>query len=441
MTAQTRCQAKAGRGQCRTLVPVKDSTIRVAFCPKHYRQAGQYYKDTTPPPPAEPSRPSRTTNALLTPPASPLADPKHSQMLPAKPKPSRYTHQVTRPTQGNSRSTARPAPIAPTPPTSPPRAAAKTYAVQCPSLAKSTGMQCKRTVRVQYNPGSFSQQARDPNCYCSQHHLGSKANPKIIAMISDSPYRELIDPKTPPNVQKDLYAELQKPRSPNAKPGYIYVYQKISKTRPRYSLRSLLRHVPVTIKIGYTDNVHRRMKEWSSQCDYEVHLLEVFPLAPVNESLGSSGAQFIDKIQYASDQVSMPTSLLKRLPYRLQRFFAEKILRKRFPHKTKGSQNRRDLGKNQEPTLLCQDARRAERLIHLELQDCRSKKQVCSTCNQVHQEWFTKNVPASAVIESITGDQSTGWHLSSKYWATMPWRNIILKWVHHVGTIQQAKGA
>ncbi|KAJ1959806.1 hypothetical protein H4R35_007605, partial [Dimargaris xerosporica] len=300
MDMQVRCQAKAGRGQCRTLVPVVHPAIRVVFCPKHHKQAKQYCSNSTASPPPGTSRPARTTNIITTPPASPPADHKHSRTPPTKSRPPRSTPQVTSPVQDQPRSTNRPTPAPPTPPASPPRAATKTYAVQCPALAKSTGMQ------------------------------------------SNSPYRSLIDPKAPLNVQRDLYAELQKPWSPNAKPGYIYAYQKISKSRPRYSLRSLGRHVPITIKIGYTDNVKRRMREWSSQCDYEVHLLEVFPLAPDGEASGPMGSPLADEIQYASGQVSISTALLRRLPSRLQQFFATKILRKPLPSNAKNPQPRRD---------------------------------------------------------------------------------------------------
>ncbi|KAG0246974.1 meiotically up-regulated gene 113-domain-containing protein [Mortierella sp. GBAus27b] len=142
-----------------------------------------------------------------------------------------------------------------------------------------------------------------------------------------------VNPNLPDYVQNKLKIAMEKPVSETDKPGYIYAYQ---------LLESRVSDTHTFFKVGRTDNVYRRMSEWSDKCGSPPRLLEVFPeqgsLAPKDESDLSETA-------------------------------------------TKTANDTDITG------LRCRYAHRVERLIHIELKPLHDKDHVCA-CKTNHREWF-----------------------------------------------------
>ncbi|KAF9401955.1 hypothetical protein BGZ94_005039, partial [Podila epigama] len=160
-----------------------------------------------------------------------------------------------------------------------------------------------------------------------------------------------VNPHLPDYVQTKLRRAMERPVSDTDKPGYIYTYQLLATRQTK---------THTFFKVGRTDNVHRRMNEWSDKCGSPPILLEVFPeqgaLAPKEES----------------DLADSPTA------------YTDKDL----------------------TGLRCRYAHRVERLIHIELKPFHDKDHVCS-CKTAHREWFM--VPHKAGLkDSEQMDQAWG---------------------------------
>ncbi|KAG0207650.1 hypothetical protein BGX28_001168 [Mortierella sp. GBA30] len=142
-----------------------------------------------------------------------------------------------------------------------------------------------------------------------------------------------VNPNLPDYVQNKLRKAMERPVSETDKPGYIYSYQLLEfRMTPTHTL----------FKVGRTDNVHRRMNEWSDKCGSPPILIEVFPeqgaLAPKTEDDLSENAAAT-----AAD--------------------------------------------NEITGLRCRYSHRVERLIHIELKPFHDKDHVCA-CKTAHREWF-----------------------------------------------------
>ncbi|KAF9338198.1 hypothetical protein BG006_008689 [Podila minutissima] len=171
-----------------------------------------------------------------------------------------------------------------------------------------------------------------------------------------------VNPHLPDYVQTKLRRAMEKPVSDTDKPGYIYTYQ-LLETRQNKT--------HTFFKVGRTDNVHRRMNEWSDKCGSSPILIEVFPeqgdLAPKSES----------------DLADSPT-------------------------------DDKDL-----TGLRCRYAHRVERLIHIELKPFHDKDHVCS-CKTAHREWFM--VPHKA---GLKGSQQM-----DQAWEQI--RRVIVHWMAYM---------
>ncbi|KAF9319507.1 hypothetical protein BG003_008898 [Podila horticola] len=171
-----------------------------------------------------------------------------------------------------------------------------------------------------------------------------------------------VNPHLPDYVQTKLRRAMEKAVSDTDKPGYIYTYQ-LLETRQNKT--------HTFFKVGRTDNVHRRMNEWSDKCGSPPILIEVFPeqgdLAPKSES----------------DLADSPI-------------------------------DDKDL-----TGLRCRYAHRVERLIHIELKPFHDKDHVCA-CKTAHREWFM--VPHKAGLkESQQMDQA---------WQQI--RRVIVHWMAYM---------
>ncbi|KAF9578918.1 hypothetical protein BGW38_005055 [Lunasporangiospora selenospora] len=142
-----------------------------------------------------------------------------------------------------------------------------------------------------------------------------------------------VNPGLPDYVQNKLRKAMERPVSETDKPGYIYAYQLVeTRTTDTHTL----------FKVGRTDNIYRRMSEWSDKCGSPPRLIEVFPeqgaLAPQDEN----------------DLTDSPT---------------------------------RQALEDEITGLRCRYAHRVERLIHIELKPLHDKDHVCA-CSTNHREWF-----------------------------------------------------
>lgn len=158
-------------------------------------------------------------------------------------------------------------------------------------------------------------------------------------------------PESLSSVTRDALAkELFKPISPTDTDGYIYMFwltDSNSQAPSPTAITSTLspptspHHpgvtgsplagdmtTPILLKIGRTSNVHRRMNEWTRQCDYNLTLVRFYPYVSVSSGVSLAG--------------------IRQVPY----------------------------------------SRRVERLIHIELADKRVKRGKCTVCQKEHREWF-----------------------------------------------------
>ncbi|KAK3846566.1 MAG: meiotically up-regulated gene 113-domain-containing protein [Linnemannia gamsii] len=173
-----------------------------------------------------------------------------------------------------------------------------------------------------------------------------------------------VNPNLPDYVQNKLRKAMERPVSETDKPGYIYVYQLLE-------TRSTDTHT--LFKVGRTDNVHRRMNEWSDKCGSPPILLEVFPeqgaLAPKDDNDLAENSKAEDDTVITG--------------------------------------------------LRCRYAHRVERLIHIELKPFHDKHHTCP-CKTKHMEWF--------MIPNQPG-------LSEKQQLKQAWvqvRRVIVHWMNYM---------
>ncbi|GJJ67675.1 hypothetical protein EMPS_00021 [Entomortierella parvispora] len=142
-----------------------------------------------------------------------------------------------------------------------------------------------------------------------------------------------VNPNLPDYVQNKLRKAMERPVSDTDKPGYIYAY---------HLLETRQTDTHTLFKVGRTDNVYRRMNEWSDKCGSPPRLIEVFPeqgsLAPKDDN---------DLADSASGGA----------------------------------------GDNEVTGLRCRYSHRVERLIHIELKPFHDKDHICA-CKTNHREWF-----------------------------------------------------
>ncbi|KAF4121883.1 T5orf172 [Geosmithia morbida] len=202
------------------------------------------------------------------------------------------------------------------------------------------------------------------------HHLPStpqSSPPKTPSSeLSMSRMKHLIPNDLDAAAASALLAELAKPYDKSEQPGYIYMYW-LTATGPQSpdAARAMLSppDVPsktsssgvsgtMTLKIGRSDNVQRRMNEWRRQCGRDVTLLRFYPYSPSSSSPPPSHPH----------SHSPPPSSPSPSPSTVRMT----------PH-----------------------AHRVEQLIQLELKGRGMKADMgkCSACGKEHKEWF--NVPAS----------------------------------------------
>ena len=191
----------------------------------------------------------------------------------------------------------------------------------------------------------------------------------------------LIPKSLSPQTVSLLLAELAKPPSPHDEEGFVYMFWLTpttstapppdtaaallaSPSRPivkgRRTSEVVRKYAPpspsgtsgsgtVLLKIGRASNVHRRMNEWTRQCNHHLSLIRFYPYLP-----SSSSPSFPSRSPSHTPSYSHPTSPLSSPP----------IPPKKVLH-----------------------AHKVERLIHLELSEKRVKRS-CEACGKEHREWF-----------------------------------------------------
>ena len=176
-------------------------------------------------------------------------------------------------------------------------------------------------------------------------------------------YLSLIPPNLSPTTTSCLLSELSKPISPADESGYIYIFwltpdTELSKPDDE-TASSLMDNDPISspdqtrrtddalyryasqrrpsqpqqkrkilLKIGRAANVHRRLSQWTKQCDQNITLIRYYPYNPA------------------------PVNPASATPRQVPR------------------------------------AHRVERLIHIEMEDGRAQNGACEACGREHREWF-----------------------------------------------------
>lgn len=220
------------------------------------------------------------------------------------------------------------------------------------------------------------------------HHLTS-ATPLEHPTISPPPLNPtppsqtrsllgLIPPTLSPHSTSLLLSELVKPSSPE--PGYIYMFwlTPASTPAPSSTTASSLLSAPPTphlrtsdvlrpftlptadgttappttilLKIGRASNVHRRLNEWTRQCNHHLSLIRYYPYppSPASPLPVARDASKAPSPGAGPQTAGLPeASAPRKVPY----------------------------------------VHRVERLIHLELAEKRVKRQ-CVGCGKEHREWF-----------------------------------------------------
>ncbi|KAI9285533.1 meiotically up-regulated gene 113-domain-containing protein [Umbelopsis sp. AD052] len=132
---------------------------------------------------------------------------------------------------------------------------------QCQAMNRHNGLQCSRTFKGEIET------------FCFQHRKIPLQAHALVQPIPALPnillkdYARYIPDYLSANTKKLLYQELSKPLSQSDSPGYIYTYMLTSSSTATHAL----------FKIGRTKNLHRRMYQWVSKCEYVPKLVECFP--------------------------------------------------------------------------------------------------------------------------------------------------------------------
>ncbi|KAJ2957158.1 hypothetical protein NQZ79_g7080 [Umbelopsis isabellina] len=132
---------------------------------------------------------------------------------------------------------------------------------QCEAINRNNGRQCSRTFKD------------ETETFCFQHRkmsadeLTQTREQVILPNILVKDFARYIPDHLSSHTKKLLYQELCKPLSQSDSPGYIYTYMLTSSSTATHAL----------FKIGRTNNLHRRMYQWVSKCEYVPQLVECFP--------------------------------------------------------------------------------------------------------------------------------------------------------------------
>ncbi|KAJ1659336.1 hypothetical protein IWQ61_001579 [Dispira simplex] len=325
------------------------------------------------------------------------------------------------------------------------------WLMACQAFNSDGTTRCRKQVTVGKDPRHYQKPNDRVHWYCHIHRDKPHQAAKIRDAVHSGKYKGVIDRQLPYSVQHKLYNELEKPISIADAPGFIYVFQLVSKERPRGWQGSTQKQITVPLKIGRTNNVSRRMQQWKGQCGYELYLLEIFPLplgkptpsvTKTLELLSKPFKRFNQKI-YATGQRDTTVSavFLNSLPEKLQRYLLAKVpgdpspaLSTRSPSSDNSSTERKSNSVDQELPR-CKYAAKAERLIHLHLGPQQHPQDNCAVCGNIHKEWFDAQVPRSAFLHSDTTDsgyRSKGWHIDPQAWYKMEIRSVIVHWLKYL---------
>ena len=156
--------------------------------------------------------------------------------------------------------------------------------------------------------------------------------------------KEWLSPSLTAIGRQKLLSSMRAPLSIGEEPGYIYVY-KISE-----------RTDEIFYKVGRTQNLTRRLYQWSRSCPYTPLLVEFFPSPPPGMLKRTTSASSL-------------SSLFKR----------------------EGASGSESPGSSTGRIVKCAVTHRIERLIHLELEDRFGRVDISRggcQCGKFHKEWF-----------------------------------------------------
>ncbi|KAI9094915.1 meiotically up-regulated gene 113-domain-containing protein [Phlyctochytrium arcticum] len=145
---------------------------------------------------------------------------------------------------------------------------------QCTGRTYSNGARCIRTVASATVPKSPTSSA-----LCHQHRQEAELVDQRLNSLHQSrktrhesfSIHDQIDPSLSVSTKRRLVMELTKPLSTKDCPGYIYVYQLIL-----HEGDDEICHKSSMYKIGRTNNIERRLAQWSTRCGFRPKLVAQF---------------------------------------------------------------------------------------------------------------------------------------------------------------------
>ncbi|KAJ3035158.1 hypothetical protein HDV00_004280 [Rhizophlyctis rosea] len=139
----------------------------------------------------------------------------------------------------------------------------------CEGINQQTGERCTRRLKRKHHISPTAKRL------CHQHLKDSLSTPAQLSMHLD--LESYIDKTLSFTTQHRLRTEIAKPLSASEEAGFIYAYELQAKDFSHLPPTS--NHTPPTkfYKIGRATNVYRRLTQWSTQCNYTPHLLDLFP--------------------------------------------------------------------------------------------------------------------------------------------------------------------
>nr|XP_019000437.1 uncharacterized protein I203_06851 [Kwoniella mangroviensis CBS 8507]OCF63898.1 hypothetical protein I203_06851 [Kwoniella mangroviensis CBS 8507] len=211
--------------------------------------------------------------------------------------------------------------------------------VQCSGFTR-TGQPCKRLVKVSapylsardtnVEPGGDERSEKVMGRYCKDH-AGMICQVDGFYWRGDSnkagiwiEFKEFIPPDLGQQTQTLLRMTMESKLTAKETSGYLYAYELRGKSNPSL-IQFSTDYDPIVdletpsvayFKVGRTDNVPRRIGEWTNQCQSKKPTLrDIFPLPPsknVNSGLQRSGTLTTSFLPGATTHLNPPSKAMKR---------------------------------------------------------------------------------------------------------------------------------
>ena len=277
------------------------------------------------------------------------------------------------------------------------------------------------------HPLLFQQSLDNCNGKVAVREVASRNDP--IHLGATSHLLSFIPKALSPQLASQLLAELSKPISPSDDEGYIYMFWLTDGNKPAPSANAASSLLPsgthdraspgrrrmseqmrnaeetaqaegndndngdgmrsVLLKIGRASNVHRRLNEWSRQCDYNLSLLRWYPYSPSTPQPSSSSSSPSSMPRTSTASASQAQPRRRRPSSQHTAVPARYEANSRNVSRINDCDDDSNNNNNNNNTLVRKvpHVHRVERLIHIELAEKRVRR-CCAACGKEHREWF-----------------------------------------------------